>query len=255
MQVIQGSVTVIFALAQAALAAAISLPVTAGMLLGGGMLLAGGRSLVPRSRGLGRRLTAGGRGMHATMTGFLGGLKQAKSDAAEVRHVGDFAGALAEMRRHQLAFTRVNAAAQAVFQAGGAAALAALVWLAVRHTGLSAPELLVMTLIATRVLPALQRLLQQGQQLAHALPAWLHAIEMERRPARRGRDAGRARGRTDDPAARTDGARRVHILVRLPAGRPSPASISSSRLRPRAASAAAARSTTSRPCARPIVPQ
>ena len=180
MHVIQGSVTVTFALAQAALAVAISLPVTAGMLLVGGMLLAGGRSLVPRSRALGRRLTAGGRGLHATMTGFLGGLKQAKSDAAEARHVGDFAGALAELRHHQLAFTRVNAAAQAVFQAGGAAALAALVWLAVRHAGLSAPELLVMTLIATRVLPAMRRLLQEGQQLAHALPAWLHALEMER---------------------------------------------------------------------------
>ena len=37
-----------------------------------------------------------------------------------------------------------------------------------------------MALIAMRVLPGLRRLQQRTQQLAHVLPAWLHAIEMER---------------------------------------------------------------------------
>ena len=181
MRIVQGAVTVTSALAQGALAAAISPPVTLGMVLVGAALLAvGGRPLVRRSRGLGGRLTAGGRAAHAAMAEFLGGLKQVKSDAAEPRHLREFAAALAALRRHQLDFTRTSAAAQAVFQVGGAAALAALVWLAVRGAGLEGSELLVMALIALRVLPTLRRLLQEGQQLAHALPAWLHAIALER---------------------------------------------------------------------------
>ena len=85
------------------------------------------------------------------------------------------------MRRQQLAFTRANAAAQAVFHVGAAAALGVAVWLAVGRAGLGAPELLAMALIAVRVLPGLLRLQQEAQQqLAYALPAWQHALEMER---------------------------------------------------------------------------
>ena len=180
MLLIQGAVTATFALAQVALAVAISPPVTLGMAVAGSALLAAGGPLVRRSRTLGDRLSVGGRGAHAAMAEFLGGLKLAKSENTEARHVRDFTAAIAEMRRGQLAFVRANAAMRAVFNVGAAATVAALVWLAVRRAGLGAPEVLVMTLIGVRVLPAAQRLQQLAQQLAHALPAWLHAAEMER---------------------------------------------------------------------------
>ena len=169
-----------FALAQGALAVAISPPVTLGVLAMGVVLLVASRPLVRRSRTLGHRLTTGGRAVQAAMSGFLGGLKQAKSDAAEEWHVQDFADSIVRLRHEQLAFTRANAAAQAVFHVGAAAALGAVVWLAVGRAGLGAAELLVMALIAVRVLPGLLRLQQEAQQLAHALPAWQHALEMER---------------------------------------------------------------------------
>jgi len=180
MLLIQGSVTAAFALAQVALAAAISPPVTAGMLLAGGVLMVAARPLVRRSRALGGRLTVGGRVMHAAMAEFLGGLKLAKSESTEARHVRSFTAAVTDMRRGQLAHARANAAARAIQSVGAAAAIAALVWMAVRHAGLGAPELVVLALIAVRVLPAAQRLQQLAQQLAHVLPAWLHAAEMER---------------------------------------------------------------------------
>ena len=180
MCIMRGAVTATFALAQLALASAISVHVTFGMAVVGGTLLAAGRPLLRRTSALGRQLTTGGRATHAAMTGFLGGLKQVKSDSAETRHVRDFSGALVEVRRAHLAFTRIEAWAQAVFNVGASAVLAVLVWLALRYGGLSTPELLVMAIIAVRVLPAMRRLHQEGQQLAHALPAWQHAIEMER---------------------------------------------------------------------------
>ena len=179
MHLIQASVNVMFALVQGVLAMAISPPIALGMLLGGGVLLVASGPLVRRSRTLGDRLTAGGRAAHAAMTEFLGGLKLARSEATEARHLRDFSSALNNMRRQQLDFTRASAAARAIFNVGAAAGLAALVWIGVRHTGLNTPELLVMAFIAVRVLPALLRLQQDAQQLAHVLPAWRYALEME----------------------------------------------------------------------------
>ena len=176
---IQASVNVTFALAQGALAVAIAPPIALGMLLGGGVLVVAAGPLVRRSRTLGDRLTAGGRVAHAAMTEFLSGLKLAKSDATEARHVRDFTGALRDMRRQQLDFTRTSAAARAIFNVGAAAALAVLVGMTARQAGLNAPELLVMAFIAVRVLPALLRLQQDAQQFAHVLPAWLHARTIE----------------------------------------------------------------------------
>ena len=176
---IQASVNVTFTLAQGALAVAISPPIALGMLLGGSVLLVAAGPLLRRSRTLGDRLTVGGRAAHAAMTEFLGGLKLAKSDATEARHVRDFTAVLNDMRRQQLDFTRTSAAARAIFNTGAAAALAALVGISAYQAGLNAPELLVMAFIAVRVLPALLRLQQDAQQFVHVLPAWLHARAIE----------------------------------------------------------------------------
>ncbi len=180
MQIVQVAVAAALVLAQAALAVAISPAVSLGMLLAGAALLAAGHPLVRRARGLGRRLTDGGRGAHAAMSGFLDGLKQVKSEDAAARHVGDYVDALSGMRRHQIDFARASAATEALFHVGGPAAVAGLAWLALGRAGLGAPELLVMGLIAGRVLPALRRVQREAQHVAHALPAWRHATEMER---------------------------------------------------------------------------
>lgn len=180
MLLVQGSVTATFTLAQVALAFAISPPVTFGMLLAGGVLVVASRPLERRSRALGDHLTMGGRATQAAIAELLSGLKLAKSEGVEARHVRDVTAAVAGMRRRQLAFVRANAAARAVFDVGAAATVAAVAWVAVGRAGLGAAELLVMVLIAARVLPGLRRLQQRAQQLAHALPGWLHANEMER---------------------------------------------------------------------------
>ena len=179
LHVLQGSVGVTFVLAQTALAAAISPPVAFAMLLVGAALLVAAGPLMGRSRELGDRLTAGGRSAHAGMTEFLGGLKLAKSEGTEGRHVRDFTRAFAALRRRQLDFARTAAAARTIFNLGAVAALAAMVWIGARYAGLNTPELAVMALIAVRVLPALLRLQQDAQQFAHTLPAWENAVATE----------------------------------------------------------------------------
>lgn len=179
MHIVQGSVAATFALAQIALAAAISPSVTFGMALGGGVLVAASRPLVRRSRTLGDQQTMDGRRTYAAMAELLGGLKLAKSESTEARHLRDITAAVARMRRRQLAVVRANAAARVVFDVGAAGMIAAIAWLAVGGAGLGTPELAVMAVIAARVLPRLRRFHQHVQQLAHALPAWLHLTATE----------------------------------------------------------------------------
>ena len=114
------------------------------------------------------------------MSDFLAGLKLAKIHAAERSHVRRFDEAAALVRRNQLSFASLSAAARAGLDMGAAAALAALVWLSLSAATLDAPELLIMAIIFVRVTPALFRLQQNVQQLAHVLPAYACARDVHR---------------------------------------------------------------------------
>ena len=175
---LQLAVTALLALAQIVLAVLISPSLTAATLAAGAALLFLTRPLVRRSRTLGEMLTGANRALYGSMTDFLGGLKLAKGYNAEGRHVRHFTETVAVMRERQLAFTRISSAARAGLDMGAAFALAALVWFALSTAALPLPELLLMTVIFARLLPALFRLQQHAQALAHALPAYAHARAM-----------------------------------------------------------------------------
>ncbi len=172
---LQLAVTALLALAQIVLAVLISPSLTAATLATGAALLFLTRSLMRRSRTLGEMLTGANRALYGSMTDFLGGLKLAKGYNAEGRHVRHFTETVTVMRERQLAFTRISSAARAGLDMGAAVALAALVWFALSTAALPLPELLLMTVIFARLLPALFRLQQHAQALAHALPAYAHA--------------------------------------------------------------------------------
>ena len=177
---LQLAVTALLALAQIVLAALISPSLTAATLATGAALLFLTRSLMRRSRTLGEMLTGANRALYGSMTDFLGGLKLAKGYNAEGRHVRHFTETVAVMRERQLAFTRISSAARAGLDMGAAFALAVLVWFALSTAALPLPELLLITVIFARLLPALFRLQQHAQALAHALPAYAHARAMHR---------------------------------------------------------------------------
>ena len=173
------TVTSVQAAAQMALAAAISPAATAAAIVTGAALLGSAHPLLRQSRTLGERLTGANRPLFASVTDFLAGLKLARVYEAEGAHVRRFTDAKAAVRRRRLAFTRTNAAARAAFQSGAAAVLAALIWFAVSVADATPAELAIMALIFARVLPAAERLQRQTQELAHALPAYAHALAMQ----------------------------------------------------------------------------
>ena len=178
--ILQLTVTAMLTLVQIGFAALISFSVTAATLAAGAVLLAFTRPLVRRSRTLGEALTDANRALYGTATDFLGGMKLVKSYNVEEPHVRHFSETVAAMRKRELAFTRIDSAVRAGLQMGAAAILATLAWFALSTAALPLPELLLMALIITRVLPALFRLQQGAQRLAYALPAYANVQAMRR---------------------------------------------------------------------------
>ena len=168
-------VTAVLALVQLALAVLLAPAVSAAVLVTGAALLFLTRSLMRRSRALGEELIGDNRALYGTVTDFLGGLKLAKSYNAERMHVERFLEVIETVRRRRLAFAWIAGSARAALSMGSAVALAGLVWFSMSTATLTMPELLLMVLIFSRVLPALFRLQQNAQQLVHLLPAYSHA--------------------------------------------------------------------------------
>ena len=177
---IQSAVTAVLAAAQLALAFVLAPLVSLAALLTAAVLLLFTRPLVRRSRDLGERLTGSGRELHASVTDFLGGVKLAKAHDAQDAHVHRFAEIVATARQRQLAFARLDSAAQAGLNVGAATALAGLAWLCLSATAVPLAELLVLVLVFARVTPAFFRLQRNAQQLAHVLPAFANAKALHR---------------------------------------------------------------------------
>ena len=195
----------------------------AGLLAGAGLLLAGG-PLLRRSEALGRRITGAGRALHAGVTEFLGGLKLAKSVNAEARYVEDFTGNLRELRRRQIGTVATAATARAIFDAGAAAVLAVLVWVAVRRAGLTPAELVVVAFVFARVMLAARAIPEHLQGLAADLAAWRHALAQER-DLRSGAETDGAPGLPPLPLRRELTVRGVSFAYDAAPGRPALASV------------------------------
>jgi len=128
--------------------------------------------LVARSRRLGRELVQLNRGVLASVTGFLDGLKVAKVHGLEPGHLTSFDNAIARSRRSQIDFTKAQAAAAAVQFSATAVVLAVLIDVAARQHAVSLAELLVLAFIFTRLVPQVTQAQSNVQTLAQSLPAF-----------------------------------------------------------------------------------
>jgi ATP-binding cassette subfamily C protein len=157
---------------QVAVALRISATVTALAMATGIGLAALVWPLVARSRRLGRELVRLNRGVLASVTGFLDGLKLAKAHGLEPGHVTNFDGAIARARRSQIDFARAQAAATAVQLSVTAVVLAVLIDVAVGQLALPLAELLVLAFIFSRLVPQVTQAQSNVQTLAQTLPAF-----------------------------------------------------------------------------------
>ena len=162
-------------------AVALSLTGTLAAVAAGLLLLLVLRPQIRKAHGLGRALTETGREVFGNVTDFLSGIKLAKSYVAEEQHVAAFDASVTALRNRIISFMRSSAFSRTVFQIGGAAALAVVIYLTVAVVQLPPAELLVLIFIFSRLMPMLMGLQQGYQRAMHMLPAFEAAMDMQAR--------------------------------------------------------------------------
>lgn len=174
---------------QVLVALRISAPITGLAIATGLVLTAIVWPLVTRSRRLGQALVASNRQLLRSVTGFLDGLKLAKSHRLEDGHITTFQ---ADMRRSRLALlelVKANQLANAIQLIVTAIALAVLVEVSVSDLHLPLAELLVLAYIFNRLVPQITSVQSSLQSVAQALPAmdellsFINDCEAAREPA------------------------------------------------------------------------
>ena len=157
------------ALGLAALVLSLKVALVAG--LAGALVLFGFGRLRRRARHLGEELGAAYGAVHGALGEGLGALREIKSLGSEERAAALAEQGFAQLRRSQLAFFRAQGFGQVVLQAGGALALAGLIWLAVGRWAVPAALLLPLIAVFVRAVPLLGALQDAWLQWAHARPA------------------------------------------------------------------------------------
>ena len=157
------------ALGLAALVLSLKVALVAG--LAGALVLFGFGRLRRRARHLGEELGAAYDAVHGALGEGLGALREIKSLGSEERAAALAEQGFAQLRRSQLAFFRAQGLGQVVLQAGGALALAGLIWLAVGRWAVPAALLLPLIAVFVRAVPLLGALQDAWLQWAHARPA------------------------------------------------------------------------------------
>jgi ATP-binding cassette subfamily C protein len=151
------------------------------------------------ARQLGERLSRAYEAIHARFEESLGGLRLYKSYGREQLALDRARESFTQVRRAEKAFVVQSAIARGALQVGGAALLAAVIWLAIERAGTAPVVLLPLVALCARALPQLQALQEAGQNHAHARPALdevaalIAAVEARAEPV----DAARAAPRLE----------------------------------------------------------
>ena len=175
---LQMLVAVILATAQFTIAILVSPEVTMVAVIFGVGLTIASRPMLRRSHSLGEELTGKGRILRGYVTDFLDGLKPAKSQNAECAHVQRFQHQVAEVREKQVNFASLNSGTHAALQFTTATLLAGLVLYLSVSASMTLPELALIVVVFSRIIPNVLKLLRQTQMLINALPAYTQLMAM-----------------------------------------------------------------------------
>lgn len=189
---VQQALTIVatgFTLAALWLAALVLSPkIALGAGFAGALVLFGFGRLRRRARHLGEALGQAYAAVHGALGEGLGALREIKSLGGEARAAALAEQGFAQLRRSQLAFWRAQGLGQVVLQAGGAVALAGLIWLAVGRWAVPVAVLLPLIAVFVRAVPLLGAMQDAWLQCAHARPAitatlaLIHTAEDAREP-------------------------------------------------------------------------
>lgn len=166
-------------LAGVALAAMVISPLlTAGAVVSGLIVLAAFHRLRRRAGVLGEALGQAYAGIYGLLGEGLTALRVIKGLGSEDRATQELAGRLVGLRQAALSYQRDVGRSQIALQAGGAALLALLVWLALERWHSDVAVVLPMVALFARALPLIGALQSAGLNCAHTRPAVQDALSL-----------------------------------------------------------------------------
>jgi len=144
--------------------------------IGAGMI---SRLYVNRSKALGRTIIEAHVGMAEGATAFMGGLKLALAQSLEGRFVAGYATAAASSVRDRVQFQALQSTLRNLTSGGAALAGALTLFVGVEVFHLSAPILITLLVVLSRM-GALAATVQHGvQQIVHSLPGYTAILTVE----------------------------------------------------------------------------
>jgi ATP-binding cassette subfamily C protein len=176
--IVSGSIlTVVYV----ALAARISLSVTAGLLLAGAILVGLLGPTIVRSQREGRQVSHANKRLWAAIAELLASLKTAKSYSAEERHIQSMEDVSTELAVTEIRSGWTAGSSYLWFDIGSVVALAILVYVGMTQFALTSGAVLMLVFLAARVMPRISLVQRALQFVAHRLPAFEAILELESR--------------------------------------------------------------------------
>ncbi len=182
--------TVLLFLLYLGIALAVSAPMTA-LALGCGVILVAllrGRTML--LRGAGAELSERTKGLYAATVEHLQSLKAAKMYGVQERNFDSFARLSGEVARTNVEISRLQAAADSLFEIGSVVILAAVLYLSIRVLGVAPFAVLLLLAMFARVMPRVMLCHRLYQECMHALPAFENIIGLAGRCAAAAEPAG-----------------------------------------------------------------
>ncbi|QHW34979.1 ABC transporter ATP-binding protein [Paenibacillus rhizovicinus] len=173
--------TCLFTLVQIGLAAWLSWPLTASILVCGVIMALILRPYHQRSKRNGERLSALMREFYAGMTEHFNGIKEIKSNRMEERHMGWFRDTSGELEQNAIMYTKLQSSSRFCYKAATGLLMALFVLCSVKLLHIPPEKLIVISLIFTRLWPKFSSLQSKWQRLAQTIPAFnsLQCLRME----------------------------------------------------------------------------
>ena len=138
----------------------------------GGLLLLAARPVKRRTKGLADEAKEKRLQMTSAITEHLGGMKVAKSQGREGRHLAHFHSVITDIAAHAVEFVRVWAGSRARYEIGAVLALSFFLYCATTFTRLRPTELLLFLFIFTRFLPRISIIQTSWLRVSHMLPSF-----------------------------------------------------------------------------------
>lgn len=151
---------------------------TGGAVVAGLLVLLAFHGMRRQAASLGDALGQAYAGIHARIYEGLGSLRAIKGLGREERVLADLDAEFLGLREASIAYHRNVGKGQIALQAGGAALLAVLVWLALARWHTPVAVILPMVALFARALPLIASLQQSALNCAHARPAVTDALNL-----------------------------------------------------------------------------